>query len=575
MSLFQTKITVEPDTPIIALSDIHADIDSLIIALRDCAQVIKKKTNQNVIKPDGTEFEPQLTLDQTRRTEENIRHESGDQLLEYLLSLDLNVPENDEIFNLNVDLGYEWIGGKSHVVIIGDILDGIRAKTDRYGNGIYVYTPLKSSLRQFINQYPQIEVKILKFLNKLDELAHSAKGKVIKLIGNHEHMNFKNSIVVNYAFGNDITPGTRYFENVTIRNNNLKINEIYYNGLSRSNYFNIEQEGYDLYTKRGTGVLLILDNTIHQTIFCHGTLANRMTFKQIDNINEIINNGTLKTDFINSRQNLTGVLPETSLFITSFRQAKMYPDEPEDILWGREMGEDTQIDSRFDDVENYCKNTVNPIITSFCNNGICNIDKVKIILGHCTQNYSTFYDSRNRTFKKIIYSDDKIEKYDSSEIHEGKADLSNNVIFGITMECDSPKQNSDNPGDNKRIYRVDVGASRGFDQDIISHIIADNPNIDGDIMKRYLHSRTPQVLYMQNGNFQIIKSKYENTRKHQPRIWLEQTIDGFGNYVPQNSPVLPPPPQVTTVIQPGGYKQKYLKYKQKYLQLKKNLIKFK
>lgn len=44
--VYETKIKLSKDTPIIALSDIHSDIDSLIICLRDCAQVIKKKINK-------------------------------------------------------------------------------------------------------------------------------------------------------------------------------------------------------------------------------------------------------------------------------------------------------------------------------------------------------------------------------------------------------------------------------------------------------------------------------------------------------------------------------------------------
>lgn len=561
MSLFETKITVSSDTPIIALSDIHADIDSLIIALRDCAQVIKKKPNQNVIKPDGTEFVPTLTLDDTKRTEENIRHDAGDQLLEYLLQLDLNVPENDELFKKNVDLGYEWSGDKSHVVIIGDILDGIRASSGR------VQTPYKSSLNEYVHQYPQVEVKILMFLNHLDEIANIDGGRVIKLIGNHEHMNFKASFgLETYAFANDIKQGVTYFQNELLKENKTKVNEpTYYEGISRNDYFNIDQPGYNLYTERGTGVLLLIDNEINNIIFCHGTLTNKMTYEEIDNINEIINNNTLKSEYTN--RTLSQI---SNLFINGFRDSKV----DEDILWGREMGSDEKINRRFDTSKDYCSRTVEPIINKFCENGDCDSDKIKIILGHCTQNYSTFFDGRNRTFKNIMEENDKIIKYDSSEIHEGLADLKNNVIYGITMECDSPSPHNSNPGDNKIIYRVDVASSRGFDQNITTHISSDNPVIDGNIMKKYLHSRTPQILYMKNGNLKIIKSKYENTRKHQPRIWLEQTIDGIGNYV------VPPPPSVPVPVRSysqvlqgisGGYKEKYLKYKQKYLQLKKSL----
>jgi hypothetical protein len=542
MSLFQTKITVEPDTPIIALSDIHADIDSLIIALRDCAQVIKKKTNQNVIKPDGTESEPQLKLDDTKRTEENIREEAGDQLLEYLLSLDLNVPENDELFKLNVDLGYEWIGGKSHVVIIGDILDGKRK------------TLLKSTFKQYVNQYPQVEVKILMFLNKLDELAASNEGKVIKLIGNHEHVNFtKNKATIeSFAFSNDIPQKKSFYDPVY---DDIRAST-YYNGISRMEYFNIDRPGYELYKERGTGILLLIDNGKDHLIFCHGTLTNQLTYGEIDEINTNINNNNLQTNYNDTTINYS-------------RNFKNLNDQTNSILWARDMGEDSKINNRFDNNTDFCENHVNTIINNFCKDSECENDKVKIILGHCTQNYSSYYDTRNRTFKTVEEEDSKRIIYNGKEIHEGLTDFSRNIIFGITMECDSPKSDSSRTlGSNKRIFRVDVGSSRGFDQDLrrVPDRIQKNKDINQIPMKKYLHSRTPQVLYIKDGDFKIIKSKYENTQKHQPRVWVEEEVD---SNIGINSQLLPR--LTATIVQPGGYYQKYLKYKQKYLQLKKTL----
>ena len=38
-----SELSISNDTKIITLSDIHGDIQSLIIALRDCGNVIKKK----------------------------------------------------------------------------------------------------------------------------------------------------------------------------------------------------------------------------------------------------------------------------------------------------------------------------------------------------------------------------------------------------------------------------------------------------------------------------------------------------------------------------------------------------
>ena len=40
-----SDLDIDPATRIISLSDIHGDIDALIIALRDCAKVIKSKNN--------------------------------------------------------------------------------------------------------------------------------------------------------------------------------------------------------------------------------------------------------------------------------------------------------------------------------------------------------------------------------------------------------------------------------------------------------------------------------------------------------------------------------------------------
>ena len=45
MSSFETNIS-KPGIKVVSLSDIHGDIQSFIIALRDCAKVIRKKDPQ-------------------------------------------------------------------------------------------------------------------------------------------------------------------------------------------------------------------------------------------------------------------------------------------------------------------------------------------------------------------------------------------------------------------------------------------------------------------------------------------------------------------------------------------------
>jgi len=64
--LFATNYDVPDDTPIVALSDIHADMDALIIAFRDCAKVI---TKNNI----ATELDTELKkIIQTNQIDVNI-----------------------------------------------------------------------------------------------------------------------------------------------------------------------------------------------------------------------------------------------------------------------------------------------------------------------------------------------------------------------------------------------------------------------------------------------------------------------------------------------------------------------
>ena len=89
-SAINTVIKVPSSTKIISFSDVHGDIDALIIALRDCAKVITKDMkyykNIDVIKYTDTD------------SETNIRKNNNDDFLEYLLRLDLNNPAEETEF---------------------------------------------------------------------------------------------------------------------------------------------------------------------------------------------------------------------------------------------------------------------------------------------------------------------------------------------------------------------------------------------------------------------------------------------------------------------------------------------
>jgi hypothetical protein len=75
----------------------------------------------------------------------------------------------------------EWIGGKTYLVMIGDLVDG-KARIDDW-NG-------------------DSDIKVINFLSKLIKLAKRKGGDVIILLGNHEFMNIRGNF--NYSGSNGI-----------------------------------------------------------------------------------------------------------------------------------------------------------------------------------------------------------------------------------------------------------------------------------------------------------------------------------------------------------------------------------
>ena len=72
-----------------------------------------------------------------------------------------------------IDAGLNWKGGNSHIVQLGDLLDG-------GGRGSNMNTNNSSAMEEFT---------IFEFLNNLDNQARKKGGRVHYLIGNHELMN--------------------------------------------------------------------------------------------------------------------------------------------------------------------------------------------------------------------------------------------------------------------------------------------------------------------------------------------------------------------------------------------------
>ena len=478
--MFQTIYNDLTIKNIYSFSDIHGDIHSLIIALRDCAKVIKKKEDK---KYDLDSKKNVLDLD-----------------LERLLQIDISINDNDYMDDLN----YEWdpLITNTYVVIIGDIIDATR-------KGSY----FKSREGMFITPthwYHQVEIKILRFINSLHEQALKFNSKIIKLLGNHEVMNilgYKDRIK-KYAFKEDITS-----DDIT------SDDKIYYCDDTRFNTFLPERHGFNLLMKHGAGILVRVNNNI----FIHGQLVENITQKDYIDINNNVNS----SDFNIALKALEQINHTSKDGIIS-------------PLWAREFGSSNNDESICEKVKN--------ILQMFVGEEH-DITDLRLIIGHCIQSRTTMSNQSNRTFSKIDIDASRRIEYLSAPARTSIPDIKNDFIFGITMGCPKHSNNEDH-----HLYRVDIGASRGFDSKRDIDMIT-TPHIDqtpNELEKRYLYSRTPQVLKL-GQTVQIIRSRLKNTRIHQPRAYYEEYIKKYGHK--------------ELDLDSENYYYKYLKYKFKYFKL--------
>jgi hypothetical protein len=286
-ALIPTYIKTTPNKEIFALSDIHGDIHSLIIVLRDLAQVIRKKASFS------------------------FNNNTYDTNLEELLNINISDSDDGYIDDLN----YEWIhDNDSYIVIIGDIIDAYRGE----GFGIKKYNS-----DNYEHQYPQIEIKLLRFINALNKQALNYSGRIFKLFGNHEVLNI-NMLSRNYQ--------ERYIFPTDLGITN------YYRGKTRKTIFHYGNEGYKLLLEGECRCLLMLNNYI----FVHGQIKGQ-NFIEFEDINNIINTSTDRDRIESVYEYLDGV------------------DNVNSALWSRDYGEHPYIDDK--DQQSFCSNVYSNLET--------------------------------------------------------------------------------------------------------------------------------------------------------------------------------------------------------------------
>ena len=472
-----SELIITNETRILSFSDIHGDIHSLIIALRDCGEVIIK---------------------------ESFSNDTEDTDLENLLNIDISIEDNGYIDTLN----YKWIGGNTHIVIIGDFLDINRDDSLN-----------KNSLGQ--NEYPQIEIKIFRFINSINKQAKENGGRIIKMFGNHEINNIigNEDFIEKYSF-----PKTMQLQN-------------YYRNNNRVECFMHGKEGYNLMLEDGMYILFKINNNL----FVHGGPTDNLNFYDYNRMNYIIN---FKDD-------------------TNIDKIITFLANAESPLWIRDFGEYSLLNKRINNNEEFC-NQVKTILTMIKGNNYFydDIKTIRIIIGHCVQSTSTISNKNNITFSYInkkksnnikevlepkleeIINNNKrfiptkltlIDEYkndylklndnnnDNDKLYDvkyrGTVDLEKRIVFGITMECDNDLNSADN-----YIYKVDVGSSRSFDYHYLprkNDIANLNLSLE-ELENKYFLSRTPQILEIINNKPKIIRSLVNNTKIHQPRKFYRE-----------------------------------------------------
>ncbi len=449
---------------IVTFSDIHGDLHALIIALRDCAGVIRKKK--------GFDFDPAVEPDRD---------------LDTLLDINLNGLDIENYRNIDpkvyaCDLNYEWCGRDTYVVIIGDLIDLFRLNISK--------KPLGTQLSY---EYTQVELKIIIFLNIMDSQAKAQRGRVIKLIGNHEMMNFFSTPARNAVLPY-LTPDMQtkpYYIDRTGK------------PFMRQDIFNFENIGFNLFMETKPTTIL----RINSNIFVHGQLSQD-DFATHNTLNRWLN----EKKYVGKQDPSYSLINEIAFGVPESKD--------HNHLWDREFGgEKNSVHERLSDKQkqqDFC-DKVMKYVEIFCNGDDIKCmqnhkDDMRIIIGHCPQYLlnTNYHSALNTTFTEITrygFLDVLSPPAVTSESKEitGKA-------FGITMECPHKK----NPNDF-HIYRVDIGVSRGFDVSLTRNQMEANKKCN-----EILLPRVPQILEIRDNNVKIFRVTVAHSALHQPRpYWFD------------------------------------------------------
>ena len=479
------KANIDNVKNLIFLSDVHGDMMGFIINMRDCAKVIKKKKNysfnQNKIDEDlirqmNVNLNSLFIDENTREKLTYLSPAKHDYLYEnYGNSNKIESHIESHIESYNDNMNYEWVGGSTHVVIVGDIIDNIRRQNPE--------TPKKMD-----GEHIHEEIKLLRFINAIDDQAKKVGGRIIKLFGNHDVI----SVISPLQYED------YHSEYADLEENN-------YHGIRRSILFTTK-EGKDLLKYNGMGVILKINNylCVHGSFTGFKKLLDDKNFNDIQKVNDvalahIFDDKKIESKYIDFLIGDKGLLMDRS-----------YGDID---LISLKYNKDTTIDlAEFN--KDFCENILIKNIKQTCLDDNCK-QNIKLVIGHCPQ------------FKMYSNLDEnaRMQGFTYESNNDGIQNLKplfkpinfNEYHFGISHSC-SPY--SPNVELDPKLYRVDVGVSRAFDLKILQ-------KMESNQLYKIFKSRSPQVLTIDCSKTphkaRTRRSTIHNMFIHQPRSWLQNT----------------------------------------------------
>lgn len=424
-----------------------------------------------------------------------------------------------------IELFPKWKTGEIDKVIIvtGDMVDNLR----------HGYTAKKAGENCHIGSVKQEELKIVLCLKILDYQALKANNgcRVITLLGNHEDMNVnRRHFNPNYFCQDDeyycfnvSTPTPKY--------------------ITRTDFFKIYHRIFNF--EDGYKKIIF---RVNNNVFMHGGMTN-----------EILNIFRNKFNSDNENIFIDNFIIIINHYYNNFiiQHYQLYSNT-NDVLWDRTFGEP------FDKPPNETCEEFNAMIANFTEK-----DSLNLIVGHCVQSYIMYDHSSLKSKKLLRYFHPTITRTRDKHVVSGDTEEKNildsfELISEHIIRPNFPSFigiNTTKCGTNDRIFRLDVGMSKAFDDNIFYEefqklysiktpgLIQTDPDSNPDsnpdpdvystqdfndlilygemasymklqffLLTKYVLSRAPQLLHLNITNkSKVIRASLTNTLKYMSR----------------------------------------------------------